>query len=95
MEQSISLDNLTEEYWKRKGRKLFMRWISVKEWLPQEKIRVLVYYKGSISIGIVEIEQRDTGTELVKVPVWTAIIEEERIFPSHWTLLPQYPSFQD
>lgn len=72
-----------------------MRWISVKEWLPQEGIRVLVYARGGIWICYLEKVLCQINDDGDKIDIWKDVVSEETIFPSHWTLLPELPRFEE
>jgi hypothetical protein len=76
-----------------------MRWIGVKEWLPKEGIRVLVYARGGLWIGYIENVTRTVRTEMsdipVNIPIWKSVVSEEQLIPSHWTLLPENPRFEE
>lgn len=72
-----------------------MRWIRVKEWLPTEDKIVLVYARGHISIACIKYEMKNLGDEKIKVPLWVCVKTKDYLIPSHWTLLPDYPRFDE
>lgn len=66
------------------------RWISVRDWLPEKDVRVLVYGTCGMKIAYRSTISEKAGVKTVDINVWIGE-DGKYLFPSYWTLFPDYP----